>query len=147
MRNAEITEAIGLAQALEVRGEREAARAAYLGLWEEAARTGDRYLACIAAHFLAHAHDEAEAQLDWHLRALHAAEVADAAGDERVRAFYPSLHANLADVYLRRGDLARARAHVGHARVAEHLLADDAYGHTVRSLIARLARDVEGGEG
>lgn len=147
MGDAEIRAAVGRAQALEVRGEREAARTAYLGLWEEATRTGDRYVACIAAHFLAHAHDAPEAQLDWHLRALHAAEAADATGDARVRAFYPSLHANLADVYLRRGDRARAEAHVGHARDAEHLLADDAYGRTVRSLIARLARDVEGGAG
>ena len=146
MEEAEITGAVGRAQALEVRGEREAARAIYLGLWEEVARTEDRYLACIAAHFLAHTHDEVGAQLDWHLRALHAAEVADVAGDARVRAFYPSLHANLADVYLRRGDRARAGAHVERAREAEPLLADDAYGRTVRSLLARLTHDIESGE-
>lgn len=140
-----IVEQVRRTQALEVRGDREGARAIYGELWEDATRADDLYRACIAAHFMAHAHDAAMEQVEWHLRALRAAEVAEAAGDRRVRPFYPSLHANLADVYLRLGDWVQARAHVAKAREAQYMLQDDAYGHTVRALIARLALEVERG--
>ena len=116
-------------------GRRAEAIALLEAMWNEASRTGDAYEACVVAHFMAHARDDAQAQLTWHLRALHAA---DAAGADRVRAFYPSLHANLAETYLRLGDGASARRHVEHARGALHLLDADAYGETVRHLVARL---------
>src|SRR5947209_17515315 len=83
---------IGQAQSLAAKGDQEGARALYGALWTEAMQTENQYQACVVAHFLAHTYVEAEAQLTWHLRALHAA---DAVGDERVSAFYPSLHANL----------------------------------------------------
>jgi hypothetical protein len=103
---------IGRAQDLAASGDREGARALYDAFWAEAARAGDQYQACVVAHFLAHAHIEPEAQLDWHLRALQGA---NAVGNERVRAFYPSLHANLGDVYLRLGNLTRSTS-TRHAR-------------------------------
>src|SRR5438309_2991335 len=125
---------IGRAQNLAANGDREGARALYDALWVEATRAGDQYQACVVAHFMAHAHVEPEAQLDWHLRALQAA---DAVRDERVRAFYPSLYANLGDVYLRLGNLTLAQEHINKAREIEHVLPDDGYGRMVRSLIVR----------
>jgi hypothetical protein len=106
------------AQALAVQGHREEARALYAALYAEALGSGDPYWACVAAHFLAHMQGTAEAQRDWHLRALAAA---DAVGDERILGFYPSLHANLAEVYLRLNDPAQACAHLAQARAAERL--------------------------
>ena len=133
---------IGQAQDLAANGDREGARALYDALWTETERTGDQYQACVVAHFLAHAHVEPEAQLDWHLRALQAA---NAVGDERVRAFYPSLHANLGDVYLRLGNLTQAQEHIDKAHETEHVLPDDGYGRLVRSLIIRLTQTVSSG--
>jgi hypothetical protein len=135
MDEALLMDRVGQAQALVVNGDREGAQAIYQDLWTDAMGREDHYHACIAAHFMAHAHLAPQAQLDWHLRSLHTAERVD---DDRVRAFYPSLHANLGDVYLRLGDPVQARYHVEMARENEHLLANDGYGYMIRSLIARL---------
>ncbi|HEV8193727.1 MAG TPA: hypothetical protein VGP82_19920 [Ktedonobacterales bacterium] len=88
------------ARAFDVAAHWEGARAIYAELWEVATRVGDPYQARVIAHFMARAHVVAEAQLQWHLRALHSADAA-ASGDDRVRGFNLSLHANLGDVYLR----------------------------------------------
>ena len=71
---------------------------------------------------------------------LHAA---DTVGDERVRPFYPSLYANIGEVYLRLGNLAQARKYIAKARETEHILQDDGYGRMIRSLIVRVAQAVE----
>ena len=135
-------ETLGQAHALMAQGNREGAYALYQRLWTEATTTQDHYGACIAAHFLAHAHVEPELQLEWHVRALRAA---DAAGDERVRTFYPSLHGNLADVYLRLGDRVRARQHLELARASEPILQDNGSWHIViQGLIARLSEALTG---
>ncbi|HEX5504456.1 MAG TPA: hypothetical protein VFW96_17665 [Thermomicrobiales bacterium] len=123
------------ARARAVGGDPEGARVDLAALWRAATRAGDAFRACVAAHYLAHAQDAPRAQLAWHLRALRAA---DAVGDDRVAGFYPSLHGNVADGYLRLGDGARARRHVERARAAEHLLPDDGYGRMIRGLLARL---------
>jgi hypothetical protein len=125
------------AQTLMVQGNRTGARALYTELWTTATATTNPYWACIAAHFLAHTHTDPTAQLDWHLRALHAA---DAADDARVRPFYPSLHANLGEVYLRLDNRPLAQQHIAQAQAAAALLAHDGYGDSVRALIARVAQ-------
>lgn len=79
-------------------------------------------------------------QLVWH---LHAIQAADVVGDERVSAFYPSLHANLGDVYLRLGNLVQAQEHIDKARETESVLPDDGYGRMIRSLITRLTQTIE----
>jgi hypothetical protein len=56
--------------------------------------------------------------------------------------FYSSLHANLADVYLRLGQHNQARQHVERARAVEAALPDDGYGQMIRRLIARLSEAV-----
>lgn len=145
MDDAELTVRIRRAQACEVQRDMDAARAVYAELWEAATRGGDSYAACIAAHFMAHAQDEPETQLAWHTRAFDCAEGARVAGDERSAPFFPSLHANLADVYLRLGDRERAQAHIERAR--ESTLSADAYGQSVRTLIARLSDALEPGRG
>ncbi len=127
---------IGQAETLADAGDLTAAQAVYQPLWEQLHAAGDTYHACIVAHFMAHVQAEPAAQLDWHRRALHAAETS---GDERVAGFYPSLHANLADTYLRLGDVASARQHVERAQATAPALDESGYGRMVQSLIDRLA--------
>jgi hypothetical protein len=52
----------------------------------------DDFDACVAAHYVARHQENPEEQLRWNQEALN---YADAVGDERVRAFYPSLYLNL----------------------------------------------------
>lgn len=138
-----VMDQLGQGQALIVRGDREAACTLYEELWTEAADANDHYQACVVAHFLAHAYVEPEAQLCWHLRALRAA---DAVGGERVRTFYPSLHANLADVYLRLGNRTLAGEHLDLACATVHTLQDNDYWHTIlQELIARLTQTLADG--
>lgn len=130
-----LTATIARAQLLTQGDDRPAARALLLPLWDAALRTGDQPAACVIAHYLAHAQEAPSATLDWHRRALAAA---DAAADERLSAFYPSLHANVADAARRVGDLPAARRHIAAAQVAAHRLDNDGYGRMIRALIARL---------
>jgi tetratricopeptide (TPR) repeat protein len=65
------------------------ARALYQQAWD---LHSDDYEACIAAHYLARFQNTPEETLRWNQSALAHA---DAAGDERVREFYPSLYLNL----------------------------------------------------
>ncbi|WP_103530127.1 hypothetical protein [Streptomyces sp. SM11] len=55
-----------------------------------------------------------------------------------VRAFYPSLHLNLAADYLKLQRPDSARVHLQQARAAAESLADDGYGGGVRAAIDRL---------
>ncbi|HEX6605584.1 MAG TPA: hypothetical protein VF276_01600, partial [Chloroflexia bacterium] len=125
------------AQALAVQGRREAARALYAEPYAEATGAEDPYWASVAAHFLAHLAGTPEAQRDWHLRALQAA---DAVGHERVAAFYPSLHANLAEVYLRLHNPAQARAHLAQAHAARQCLPPGTGDPSVGLLIERVTQ-------
>jgi len=78
------------------------ARALYRQAWEA---SRDDYEACIAAHYLARGQDSAQENLRWNLEALRRAL---AAGEERARAFYPSLYLNLGFSYEQLGDPAKA---------------------------------------
>ena len=73
----------------ETRGHPDEASALYMQAWQSSA---DDYEACIAAHYVARQQDDPNEMLRWNQIAL---DRADAAGDERVRAFYPSLLLNL----------------------------------------------------
>lgn len=118
---------------------REAARPLYEELWAAATRAGDQYQCCVVAHFMAHTQGEPDAQLTWHLRALHAA---DEVRDERVTTFYPSLYANIADAYLRTGYSTQAQHYIEKARAAASILQDDGYGRMIQGLIARITQAV-----
>lgn len=70
----------------------EEARALYERAWE--AVTND-YEACIAAHYVARVQDSPRETLRWNEEALARAKIAQASGDERVKAFFPSLYLSL----------------------------------------------------
>jgi hypothetical protein len=75
----------------------------YLQAWD--ARTGD-YEACIAAHYVARFQKTPEETLHWNQIALGHA---NAAHDERVKDFYPSLYLNLGQSYEALGDQVHAQ--------------------------------------
>ncbi|GLY93616.1 hypothetical protein Acsp02_08720 [Actinoplanes sp. NBRC 103695] len=102
-------------------------------LFEQAwAGRADDYEACVAAHYLARHQDEPTETLRWNQEALAHA---DAVGDDRVAAFYPSLHIGVAMASERLGDLADARA--AYERASGHVAAlpADAYGEQLRTAI------------
>jgi len=153
-------------------GDREEARERLLGLWAELGEDGDPLHRCTLAHYLADTQDDPTDELAWDLRALSAAdELADGrntgnpgeaedtgntgdtgdVGQEgaiAIRAFYPSLHLNLAADYVKLDRPDAARTHIRRARDACTVLADDGYGNGVRAAIGRLElRLGDGGAG
>ncbi|MGW7047932.1 hypothetical protein ACWGDT_35645 [Streptomyces avermitilis] len=151
---------IGQVAMLHHAGDREEARGRFLGLWAEIGAGGDPLHRCTLAHYLADTQDDPVDELAWDLRALSAAEeltderVAeheDAHEDEHehedalaVRAFYPSLHLNLAADYVKLGRSDAARSHLRRARGAVGALGDDSYGDGVRAAIGRLELRLDG---
>ena len=144
-------------------GDREEARERLLGLWAELGEDGDPLHRCTLAHYLADTQDDPTDELAWDLRALSAADelgdgrdagdlgdVADSGreGAIAIRAFYPSLHLNLAADYVKLDRPDAARTHIRRARDACTVLADDGYGNGVRAAIGRLElRLGDGGAG
>ncbi|MFH9006318.1 hypothetical protein ACH4E5_24160 [Streptomyces afghaniensis] len=135
---------IGQVVMLHHAGDREEARQRFLDLWAEIGEHGDPLHRCTLAHYLADTQDDPADELAWDLRALTAAEeITDTGttagqGALAVRAFYPSLHLNLAADYDRLGHRDAARAHLRRARGAAAALSDDPYGEGVRAAISRL---------
>jgi tetratricopeptide (TPR) repeat protein len=82
----------------EAEGRLEDALGLFLQAW--AARQDD-FDACIAAHYVARHQKKPEDTLHWNHLAL---EHAEAAGDERVQGFYPSLYLNMGWSYEKLGD-------------------------------------------
>ncbi|WP_405994704.1 hypothetical protein [Streptomyces sp. NBC_00986] len=137
-------------------GDREEARDRLLVLWAELGEDGDPLHRCTLAHYLADTQDDPTDELAWDLRALSAADeltdgrdavdpgdpgdVADVGqeGAIAIRAFYPSLHLNLAADYVKLDRPDAARTHIRRARSACAVLADDGYGNGVRAAIGRL---------
>lgn len=135
---------IGQAVMLHHGGDREEARDRLLRLWAELGEDGAPLHRCTLAHYMADTQDDPDTELAWDLRALSAAdELSEGrtaqAGDElAVRAFYPSLHLNLAADYARLGRHDAARSHLRLARGALATLGDDGHGDGVRTALARL---------
>jgi hypothetical protein len=86
----------------EFQGRNDDACRLYSQAWE-AAR--DDYDSCVAAHYVAHCQEDPQASLHWNQEAL---KHADAAGDDRVRDFYPSLYVNLGHAHEVLGNLVEA---------------------------------------
>ena len=131
-------------------GDREEARNRFGALWSEIGEAGDPLHRCTLAHYMADTQDDAGDELAWDLRALAAAE---GLSDERlaehrqslaVRAFYPSLHLNLAADYVKLQRPEAARAHLDRARAATDALGDDGYDNGVRAAIDRLEHRLGG---
>lgn len=109
----------------------EAAHALFLQAWQGS--TND-FEACIAAHYLARHQKTPEDMLYWNQEALTRAE---AARDERVEGFYPSLYLNLGYSFEMSGEFTAAKEYY---RLAEEKAADlppGSYGEVVRDAIAR----------
>ncbi len=73
----------------EFEGRIEEARTLYMQAWEA---SKDDYEACVAAHYVARHQERPQDTLHWNREVLARAE---AAGDDRVRSFYPSLYLNM----------------------------------------------------
>jgi len=132
-------------------GERDAARALFTELWQEVGPEGDAFHRCAVAHAMADVQDDPHDELRWDLHALAAA---DLLTDDRVAAggvpgsvagLYPSLHLNLADVYLRLGHRARAGEHIAASRAALGALPDDGYRQMIVGALERIAAGLGGG--
>jgi tetratricopeptide (TPR) repeat protein len=120
----------------EYQGRFDLARALFTQAWE--ARQNDLD-ACIAAHFLARQQESPEETLRWNEIALRSA---DAAGDERVHGFYPSLYLNLGFSHEVLGNLAEASRFYGLAEERISELDDGPYGNVVRNAIAQGLRRI-----
>lgn len=97
-----------------------------------AARTDD-YDACVAAHYLARRQDDPAEVLRWNQESLRHA---DAVGDERVTAFYPSLFVGVAMAHEQLGDVVAARAAFERAGEYVAVLPADGYGEQLRAAVA-----------
>ncbi|CAM5324307.1 hypothetical protein AB0M94_21115 [Streptomyces xanthochromogenes] len=140
---------IGQAMMLLHGGDREEARNRFGILWSEIGEDGDALHRCTLAHYMADAQDDAGDELAWDLRALAAADGLSQArltehhASLAVRAFYPSLHLNLAADYVKLHRPDEARLHLDRAHDALDTLSDDAYGHDIREALRRLERQLD----
>ncbi|MFJ9444203.1 hypothetical protein ACIRRH_20350 [Kitasatospora sp. NPDC101235] len=136
--------ALGLdgAQAAQ-RGRTAEARAGFEALWE-ALGDQDVFHRCVVAHYLADLQDDPRAELEWDRRALAAA---DSLGTGRartyesalqVRAFYPSLHLNLASDHLKLGEPDLARDQLERAVCSLDALPEGAYSASIRTAVDEL---------
>ncbi|MFG3281203.1 hypothetical protein [Streptomyces sp. NPDC048111] len=130
-------------------GDREEARNRFAALWSEIGADGDALHRCTLAHYMADAQDDPEDELAWDIRALAAADglsqarLAEHHDSLAVRAFYPSLHLNLAADYVKLHRPEQARRHLDRAHDALDALADDAYGNDIREAVRRLERQLD----
>ncbi len=133
----EFLAAVGAATVLGQGGDREGARRAFAGLWEQLGDDGDPLHRCAVAHNMADVQDDVREEISWDLRALdaagqvgeHRAEQAGVPGP--VAGLYPSLHLNLGEAYRKLGDLAAARNHLAQGLSASSALGDDGYGRMI----------------
>lgn len=94
----------------------------------------DDFEACIAAHYVARHQPDAQATFWWNQEALRRAE---AAGDDRVLGYYPSLYLNLGYSYELLGDAVEACRHYRLAAAQLDNLPPGPYGDMVRSGVTR----------
>lgn len=120
-------------------GDAEGAAELFRRAWEVA---GSDYEACIAAHYLARQQNTPQETLHWNQMCL---ERADRVGDDRVRGFYPSLHANIgrACLELGRTDEAREQFRLAAQRIVE--LPEGPYTDWLRYAVADGLRSVGAG--
>lgn len=105
------------------------ARALFEQAW---ARRTDDYDACVVAHYLARQQEDPEEILRWNQEALRHA---DAVGDNRVAAFYPSLHVSVAMAHERLGDTVAARTAFERAAEQVAALPTDAYAEQLQAAV------------
>lgn len=131
-------------------GDVEEARHRFLELWAEIGEDGDALHRCTLAHYMADTQEDPADELAWDLRALSAAEeltdgrVAEHHHSLAVRAFYPSLHLNLAADYAKLDRTEAARSHLCLAQEVVDALGDDSYGEGIRAAMNRLDLQLNG---
>lgn len=109
----------------------------------------DPYHVCTLSHYMADTQDDVLSELAWDLRALDAADqITDARAKQHdaslsVASFFPSLHLNAGDAFLRTGDFIRARLHATAAEAALRNLPDSPLAELTRKGIAGLSARVE----
>ncbi|MEV7024215.1 hypothetical protein [Kitasatospora sp. NPDC093558] len=120
------------------------ARASFEALWEALGERGDVFHRCVLAHYLADLQDDPRAELEWDRRALAAADSLTAERARtyesalQVRAFYPSLHLNLASDHLKLGEADLAREQLDRAVRSLDALPEDAYSAGIRAAVDEL---------
>lgn len=140
---AEITDAVGVA----LGGNRTEGRRRLLTCWEGTG-PGEHAHRCILAHYLADTESDLPAEIAWDEAAL--AEYAGVRDEDLVplgipsaRGFAPSLHLNLGDGYLRRGEPGRARRHHVLGLAAADVLGTEGYGAMIRAGLENLGLRIE----
>lgn len=127
---------------------------ALTALWAEIDEH-DHAARCIAAHYIADAQDDLDAEVAWDETAL--AEVAHVSDAElqaihptlTVAGFLPSLHLNLADGYRRQGRFTEAADRLQTSREFDFALegaADPAYAAGIRDALEGVAAKIAAGD-
>ncbi|MFJ3217210.1 hypothetical protein ACIPLC_14960 [Kitasatospora sp. NPDC086801] len=126
------------------RGRTAEARASFETLWAALGERGDVFHRCVLAHYLADLQDDPQDELEWDQRALAAADSLTAERAQtyesalQVRAFYPSLHLNLASDHLKLGKPDLAREQLERAVRSLDALPEDVYGASIRAAVDEL---------
>ncbi|WP_327682679.1 hypothetical protein [Kitasatospora sp. NBC_00458] len=126
------------------RGRTALARESFERLWAALGERGDVFHRCVVAHYLADLQADPRAELEWDRRALAAAdsltvERAQTYGAAlQVRAFYPSLHLNLASDHLKLGEPDLAREQLECAVRSLDALPEDVYSAGIRAAVDEL---------
>ena len=128
-------------------GDKDAGRQALLACWEDTLPDEHAYR-CILAHYLADTATDLDAEISWDEAALaeHAGvkdEDLAPLGIPAARGFAPSLHLNLGDGYLRRGESERARGHLERGLAGTEELGSEGYGAMIRSGLQNLGTRIE----
>lgn len=129
-------------------GEVDSARDRFIKLWKEIENTDDHLNLCKLAQCIARVWENPRDRITWNLRALQAAtaitdaeleQVSDASADGYVRltarAFYPSIHLNLACNYRQVGEAIEAQHHLRSAQSSMDALPRSPYGDHMRRVI------------
>lgn len=139
----EITAAISLA----VGGDPTRGRQQLMDCWADTTEA-DHAHRCVLAHYLADLQTELDQEITWDRIALEEHALVDdgdlaTVGIVSVRAMAPSLHLNLGDGHLRRGDIQQACDHLRQGLFTSTALESDGYGTMIRSGHQSLAQRIE----
>jgi hypothetical protein len=136
---------VGIGDAIALtRDEPARARTTLAALWAAVGDEGDALHRCAIAHAMADVCESAADELACDLRALDAGLLLDVARLEAagmaasVEGLMSSLHLNLADVYRRLGNAAKARQHVAASDAAIASLPADGYTEMVKAALSRI---------
>jgi tetratricopeptide (TPR) repeat protein len=112
-------------------GRLEEAAQLFLSAWNQST---DDFERCIAAHYVARHQKNPAESLMWNQRSL---DFANAAADDRVREFYPSLYLNMGKAHEDAGNHEAAARFYEMAASAVDCLPEGPYGKFVRDAIAK----------